>query len=75
MNRKRWLFVILMTVFVCLNPVPAIAQCWDGWWGYDSYEYEYFSYEEYCDPSPSVYYYQPAPIVIGIGGCGHEYDD
>jgi len=66
MNRK-FLFLVMMIVFVCFNPGPALAQWWDGW--YESDEY-------YYDPGP-IYYYQPAPmpLVIGIGGCRSEYDD
>lgn len=73
MNRKRLFLVILMTVFVCLNPLPVLAQWWDGWdsW-WDSGYYSYYEYEEYYPP-PAVYYSQPPPIVIGIGGC--KYDD
>lgn len=78
MNRRRLFLVSLMTVLVCLNPVPALAQWWDGWFDWDDgyYEYEYSSYEEYYDLGP-VYYYQPAPapLVIGFGGCNKSYDD
>ncbi len=74
--KRRFLFLVMVVGFVCLNPVPALAQSWGGWW--DSwYEYEYSSYYYEEDRSGPIYYYRyrSVPLVIGLGGCHSEYDD